>query len=260
MLEALDLTRKLPKEEARARVGDLQSRLHQLQRLCFHAELPTIVVFEGWSFAGRGKVIRKLTERLEPRAFQLHYLAGPRSYERQLPWMRRYWTRIPAYGHMAIFHRSWHQRVVHLRTNGELDEAGWLRRYEDIRAFERTLAEDRYVLVKFFLHISREELARRIEEIAADPLRAWMVQDVDREMLERYHEVERIWEETLAKTETEWGPWSLVAATDRHWARVRTFEILVRTLEDALEKRGLGRPEYEPKEVLDRADDEDLDG
>ncbi|MCB1058101.1 MAG: hypothetical protein KDD11_21590, partial [Acidobacteria bacterium] len=160
MLDDVDLKARLPKPDYKAQLPRLQLRLHRLQRACWAEKLGSVVVFEGWETSGRGDTINKLTERLEPRGFELHTVREPRSFEVQLPWMWRFWDRLPRYGQMALFDYSWYRRLFVGRVTGFPTAPGWEPRCRDVVDFERALTDDRYVLVKFFLHISKKEKKR----------------------------------------------------------------------------------------------------
>ncbi len=243
MLEALDLSLEYPKAEYKRQLSALQHRLHRLQRACWEADLATIIVFEGWDAAGKGTTIRKLTQRLEPRNFSLHAIRKPRTYEIHLPWLWRYWIKVPNWGEMAIFDRSWYGRVLVQRIEGFVTEDQWRRGYRDIVSFERTLADDRYMLVKFFLHISKDEQRRRFEALEEDPLTAWQVEEEDWRHHKQYDEYYNAVEEVLERTETEFGPWTLVEATDKYWTRVKVFQTLIAGMEEHLTRHGMEVPE-----------------
>jgi len=128
------------------------------------------------------------------------------------------------------------------RVEGFASEQQWRKAYRDIVNFERTIADDGYVVIKFFLHISEAEQARRFKKLEKDPLESWHVQPEDWEHHRKYDQYVRAIEEMLERTETEWGPWTIVEATDRRWARVKIFETIICRLEEALEKRGAPLP------------------
>ena len=257
MLEALDLTLKTPKAEYKARLPKLQRRLHRLQRACWEAELGTIIVFEGWDAAGKGTTVRKLTQRLEPRNFSLYAIREPRTFERHLPWLWRYWLKVPNWGEIAIFDRSWYGRVLVQRVEGLVTEHQWRRGYRDIVSFERTLADDRYLIVKFFLHISKEEQKSRFDSISEDPMTAWQVEPEDWKHHEEYDEYLLAVEEVLERTETEFGPWTLVEATDKYWTRIKIVTTLVSRMEEHLATHGFEVPEVWDDDDDDYDDDED---
>jgi polyphosphate kinase 2 (PPK2 family) len=146
----------------------------------------------------------------------------------------RFWLKIPGEGEWVIFDRSWYGRVLVERVEQLIPESKWRLGYRDIVDFERTLADDGYLIVKFFLHISREEQRRRFEKLSQDPLNAWHVQPEDWEHHRQYDEWVLAYEEMFERTDTEWGPWTIVEATDRRYTRVKIFQSLIAALEQRL--------------------------
>ena len=242
MLEKVDLDRSLPKSEYKPRLEWLQERLLDLQNACWKAKVGSILVLEGWDAAGKGTVVNALTQRLEPRGFKLYSIQAPRTHEASLPWLWRFWQKLPNYGEMAIFDRSWYGRVMVERVEKLTPRDQWFAGYQDIVNFERTLADDGYVIIKFFLHISKEEQRRRFKAMEKDPMNAWHVQPEDWEHHKKYNKYLRATEEMFARTETEWAPWTIVEATDLRWARVKIFETIARNFEEALKLRGQPLP------------------
>ena len=252
MLEQVDLTKKLPKQEYKARLPYLRNRLYDLEKACWDAKIPTVIVFEGWDAAGKGTSINLLTQRLDPRGFKLYAIQAARTYESHMPWLWRFWLKLPNYGEIAIFDRSWYGRVLVERVEDLTPEEEWRRDYQDIVDFERTLADDGYVVIKFWLHISKKEQKRRFKELEKDPLESWHVQSEDWEHHRKYDQYLVAVEEMLERTDTEWGRWTIVEATDRRWTRVKIFQTIIHRLEDALEKRGLPLPEPPPDKAASR--------
>jgi len=250
MLEKVDLTKRLPKEKYKARMPVLRGRLYDLQKACWDANIPSVIVFEGWDAAGKGTSINLLTQRLDPRGFKLYAIQAPRTYETHMPWLWRFWLRLPNYGEMAIFDRSWYGRVLVERVEGLTPEGQWRKGYRDIVDFERAIADDGYKVIKFWLHISKQEQKRRFKMLEKDPLESWHVQPEDWEHHRKYAEYVVAIEEMLERTDTEWGPWTIVEATDRRWARVKIFETINRRLEEALRERGQSLSER-PSDYVD---------
>jgi polyphosphate kinase 2 (PPK2 family) len=243
MLEKIDLTKSLSKQEYKERLPRLRDCLYDLQKACWDADVPSVILFEGWDAAGKGTSINLLTQRLDPRGFKLYAIQEARTYEKHMPWLWRFWLKLPNYGEVAIFDRSWYGRVLVERVEGLTPEVEWRKGYRDIVDFERTIADDGYVLIKFWLHISKKEQSRRFKKLEKDPLESWHVQPEDWEHHEKYDEYLLAIEEMLERTDTEWGPWTIVEATDRRWARVKIFETIIDRLEEALQERGLPLPE-----------------
>lgn len=259
MLEKVDLNRVLSKEEYKAQLPVLQRHLYDLEKACWDAAVPTIIVFEGWDAAGKGTSINLLTSRLDPRGFKLYPIQAPRTFETHLPWLWRFWERVPNYGQMAIFDRSWYGRVLVERVEGLTPVRDWRKGYRDIVDFERTLADDGYVIVKFWLHISQKEQKRRFRDLEADTLKSWHVQPEDWEHHRKYGDYLLAVEEMLERTDSEWGPWTIVEATDRRWGRIKIFRTIIRRLEDALTARGVELPPVPAtSELGDREVDSDF--
>jgi polyphosphate kinase 2 (PPK2 family) len=242
MLEKIDLTKKLPKKEYKVQMPVLRNRLYDLQKACWDAKIPSIILFEGWDAAGKGTTINILTQRLDPRGFKLHAIQAPRTYETHMPWLWRFWLKLPNYGEMGIFDRSWYGRVGVERVEEFTPEEQWRKGYRDIVDFERMLADDGVVIIKFFLHISKAEQSARFKKLEKDPLESWHVQPEDWEHHKKYDQYLIAYEEMFERTDTEWGPWTIVESTDRRWARVKIFQTINFRLEDALTDRGIPLP------------------
>ena len=234
MLEKIDLTKKVAKKEYKKEMPRLQNHLYALQKASWDAKVPVILLFEGWDAAGKGTSIQTLTERLDPRGFKLHPIRGARTYEKKRPWLWRFWLKIPGRGEWAIFDRSWYGRVLVERVENLTQEGEWRRAYRDVVDFEHTLASDGYLILKFFLHISREEQRRRFGNLAKDPLNAWRVLPEDWEHHRRYDDWLLVYEEAFERTETEWAPWTIVEATDRRFTQLKIYKTIIAALEERL--------------------------
>ncbi|MDM8520477.1 hypothetical protein QUF64_10550 [Anaerolineales bacterium HSG6] len=234
MLDKIDLTKKIKKKQYKALLPDLRNRLFQLQYATQEADIPVVLVFEGWDLAGKGDYIQRLTTRLDPRGFKLYPIRPVRTFEKKRPWLWRFWNRIPAQGEWGIFDRSWYGRVLVERMENVVPKAEWSRAYRDIVDFERTLADDGYLIVKFFLHISSQEQRERIKELSEDPLTAWRVKPEDTKRNKQYNQWVYAYEEMFEHTDTEWGTWTIVEATDAQYARIKIFRTLISALEERL--------------------------
>ena len=188
MLEKLDLSVSLTKEEYAARLPDLQRRLLDAQTACWRKAVGSIFVFEGWDGGGVGSCLNLLAERLDPRGFRIYAILAPRTYETHMPWLWRFWRRVPNYGQMAIFDRSWYRRVRDERVEEETPRSVWTKAYAQIAGFERALADDGYIVRKFFWHIGKKEQKKRLEKEAADPLNGWSLQPDWRKRYHKYDE------------------------------------------------------------------------
>ncbi len=237
MLDQIDLERKLSKSDYRQRLDDLQARLYDMEQALLEMKAPVALIFEGWAGTAKVRTIGILTQRLDPRGVRVHPITPPRTYETQYPWLYRFWLKIPSYGQIAIFDRSWYRQALAERTHKHGDGRQWRDRCEDMASFERQLAADGTILLKFWLHISQREQRRRFKRLLADPLTAWQVTEEDQWQQRHYAKVAAAVEDMIARTDTAAAPWQIIPATNAYYTRIAVFESILR----AFEMR-LGRP------------------
>jgi polyphosphate kinase 2 (PPK2 family) len=234
MLENINLKEKVAREEYKRILPGLQGRLYDLEKACWDNGVPTVIVFEGWDASGKGTTIAALTQRLDPRGFKLYPITSPRTYEQQRPWLWRFWLKVPNRGEMLIFDHSWYGRVLEERLERTIPQKAWRQAYGDIVEFERTLADDGTVILKFFLHISKKEQKQRFQAIEADPLEAWRVTGADWTRNKKYRRYLAATEEMLELTDSEYAPWTIVQATSKWYARKKVFETVIAAMEKRL--------------------------
>lgn len=234
MLDKIDLSKSIDKKLYKRLFPELADRLFDVQKGSWDASLPVVILFEGWDAAGKGTSIQKFTQPLDPRGYKLYPIRAARTYEKKHPWLWRFWQKLPASGEWAIFDRSWYGRVFVERVENLIPEKEWRRAYRDIVDFERILADDGHILIKFFLHISKQEQKRRFEKLIKDPLTAYHVTAEDWEHHQRYDDWLLAYEEAFERTETEWGPWTIVEATDRRHTWVKIYQTIIETLEEKM--------------------------
>jgi polyphosphate kinase 2 (PPK2 family) len=238
LLEIVNLDQKLKKAEWKARRPAYQQRLYDLQKAAFDAQMPTVVLFEGWDAAGKGTCVQTLTSRLDPRGFTVWPIRAARTYEQKRPWLWRFWLKLPNYGHIAIFDRSWYGRVTVERIDHGLPMRDVLRAYNDIADFERLIALDGCVIVKFLLHISLDEQRRRFKKIQKNPLESWHLAPEDWEHHRRYRDWLQAYEEMLERTDTNLSPWTIVEATSRWFMLDKVYRRLIASMEARLSELG----------------------
>lgn len=234
-LAELDLEARLDKATYRRRLAAAQERLARLSRSPAFRDRAVAVVFEGQDAAGKGGVIRRLTEPLDPRYYRVVRVAGPSDEERARPWLWRFWRALPGHGRLAVFDRSWYGRVLVERVEGLADEPAWQRAYEEINDFEAQLLESRISVVKLWLAIDADEQLRRFRDRQAKPHKRHKITDEDWRNRQRWAAYEAAVEDMLARTSTRGAPWEVVPANDKRYARVRVLEHLAARLEAALE-------------------------
>ncbi|NLE38304.1 MAG: phosphate--AMP phosphotransferase [Pirellulaceae bacterium] len=247
MLELIDLDKRLSKETYDQVFPELERQLGYCQRAAREAGVPVVLVFEGWDAAGKGTIINRLAQVLDPRGFQVHSSLPPTKNEKMHPWMWRFWNALPGDGNFAIFDRSWYRRVLTDRVRGTVSHEECRAAYEDIDQFEYQLADAGVVIVKFWLHIGKKEQARRFRRLEASPVTAWKVGKRQWRNHRRYDEMSQAVEEMLERTSMPRAPWTVVEATQGRYRRTKVFETIVREVNAAIErKHNTPPPKLEP--------------
>ena len=234
VLSELDLTLEMPKAEYQQKLEELQGQLNLLSRSKKFREHAVVAVFEGNDAAGKGGAIRRVTGALDARFYQLLPIAAPTEEERAQPYLWRFWRRMPALGHFAIFDRSWYGRVLVERVEGLCSEYDWQRAYGEVNDFEAEMARHGIIVVKFWLAVSQEEQFRRFQERESLGHKRFKITDEDWRNREKWNDYAAAVCDMVDRTSTETAPWTLVEANDKHWARIRVLETLCDRIEKGL--------------------------
>lgn len=236
-LDEVDLSLALGRKEEQLELSAAWERLTQL-RLTLAGLIgppglgpPILVVFEGWDASGKGGAIKRLVAPLDPRHVRVVQFAAPSHDEKRHHFLWRFWPVLPGWGGMAVFDRSWYGRVLVERVEDLADREQWLRAYDEINGFERSLADEGMIIVKLWLHISEAEQLKRFEQRAADPLKAWKLTEDDWSNRAKRPEYEQAVEDMIGRTDQPRARWNLIAAESKRYARVA----VARTVNEAIE-------------------------
>jgi len=242
MLESIDLSRKIPKTEYKAVKDDLELKLAELQRRAKELRIPVIIVFEGWDAAGKGTLINDLILPLDPRGFSVYSTLAPNQEESLRPFLWRFWNQTPEHGRITIFDRSWYRMVLTERVSGSVKRKDLPGVFNDIRSFERQLADDGTIIIKFFLHISADEQKKRFNRLRKNPSTTWRVTDDDLKRLKQYDEYLIATDEMLAETDSGFAPWTVIEAHDRRFASLKIFNAVISAFERSIRAAGNKQP------------------
>lgn len=247
-LEEVDLSLALSRKDEERELGAGWERLTQL-RLTLGGLIgtqgigpPVLVVFEGWDASGKGGAIKRLVAPLDPRHVRVVQFAAPTEGEKRHHFLWRFWPVLPGWGGMAVFDRSWYGRVLVERVEGLADRTQWLRAYDEINSFERSLAEEGTIIVKVWLHISADEQLKRFEQRAADPLKAWKLTEEDWSNRAKRPQYEEAIEDMIGRTDQPRAPWRLVAAESKRYARVAVLRAVNEAIEAGMRAWGQEPP------------------
>jgi AMP-polyphosphate phosphotransferase len=232
MLEKFDLSKKLEPADYKEQLEPLQNRLQALGHELYVQKRALVVGFEGWDAAGKGGAIKRLTDKLDSRGYEVFPIAAPLGEDKTHHYLWRFWRRFkpPHEKQIQIFDRSWYGRVMVERVEGYCTEAAWKRSYREINDFERQLSSGGFILGKFWLQISQEEQLRRFEARKANPAKAWKFTSEDLRNREKWPQYEKAVEEMIVKTSTLIAPWTVVEANDKYYARIKILNTLITLL------------------------------
>src|SRR3989337_2816006 len=234
MLETVDLSLSLDRDQYDLDLIKYQVALHALGYQVYVQQRPVAMVFEGWDAAGKGGAIKRVTEKLDPRGYVVYSIAAPEGEDASRHYLYRFWRRLPEAGQIAIFDRSWNGRAMVERIEGCAREEDWRRGYREINQFERQLVDFGTILFKFWIHISQEEQLRRFDSRAADLLRPWKLTDEDWRNRDKCDVYAAVVNEILLKTSTVTAPWTVVEGNSKLYARIKVLKTLVDKLSQEL--------------------------
>ena len=247
-LDDLDLSLKLGKSEEAKRLKSAQVRLLALRLRLAGLEgdgrlgPPVLVLFEGWDASGKGGALKRLVASLDPRHVRVASFAAPSHDEKRHHFLWRFGPALPGWGGMAVLDRSWYGRVLVERVERYATHEQWKRAYDEITGFERTLAAEGMVIVKFWLHLSDAEQLKRFQARDKDPLKTWKLTDDDWRNRKKRPRYEKAVEEMLERTDHPDGPWHLVEADSKRYARVKVLETTIVAIEEGMRARGFESP------------------
>ena len=227
MLETIDLSVSLTKEEYISDLVRYQVALHALGYQVYVQQRPVIIVYEGSDAGGKGGNIKRVTEKLDPRGYVVHPIAAPKGDDKTHHYLWRFWRRLPEKGQIAIFDRSWYGRVMVERIEGFCTEEEWKRAYREINHFERQLVDFGTIIFKFWIHIGKDEQLRRFEARKQMAYKAWKLTDEDWRNRERWDQYEEAVNEMLLRTSTLTAPWTVVEGNCKWYARIKVLKTLV---------------------------------
>ena len=254
-LDEVDLSQRLGTKEYEKRLASCQERLNarrlQLAGLIGDGRLgpPVCALFEGWDASGKGGAIKRVTAEMDHRHVRIASFAAPNPDEKRHHYLWRFWPKLPGWGGVAIFDRSWYGRVLVERVEGYASEEEWRRAYGEIVDHERTLAKEGMVLAKFWVHVSDEEQLRRFQRRERLPMKRWKLTDEDWRNREKRGAYAEAIEEMFERTDHEDGPWTIVPGDSKKFARVFVIEQLIERIEWGMRRWGmepLSAEELEP--------------
>lgn len=215
----------------------LKQRLAVLQQQIKALNIPVMIVFEGWGASGKGSMIAKLIANMDPRGFKVYNICERDKAEKRYHFLQRFWSKIPPYGNLAIFDRSWYREISALPLKEQRKAE---KRIAEIKDFEAQLSNDGYVIIKLFLHISKKEQKSRLNALEDAQATRWRVTENDWRQNKNYQVHYDIFDNMLRQTNTPHAPWHIIDAAERKSTTKQIFSVIIRTLEEAIQKKESG--------------------
>ena len=237
MLEKADLSLKLDREEYEKKLPGLQLKLLRLQQEIKEKKVPVLIAYEGWDASGKGGSILRITQTLDPRGYSVYPIGAPTDDEKAHHYLWRFWTRVPCSGEMVIFDRSWYGRVLVERVEKFTVQEDWSRAYREIMEFERTLVDSGMVVLKFWMHISKDEQLKRFKERESDPFKKWKITQDDWRNREKWDAYLEAAEDMFDKVSASAAPWHIVPAECKRYARINTIKTVIEAIENRLKDK-----------------------
>ncbi len=221
---------KLSRKEYEAELFKLHAELVKLQYWVKEKGLKIVVVFEGRDAAGKGGVIKRITERVSPRVFRVVALPAPTEREKTQMYAQRYFRHFPAAGEVVLFDRSWYNRTGVERVMKFCTKEEYKRFLEQTPTFERAMVDSGIQLIKYWFDVGMEEQERRFQARIDDPRKIWKLSPMDVESFKRWYDYSRARDDMLAATNTDYAPWYVVSADDKKRARLNCISHLLRQI------------------------------
>ena len=236
MFESAEIGHKLSREEFKAREPDLRGRLLDAQFDIWDGKkFPVVISLCGLAAAGKGEIAAKLTEWMDPRRIDVYAMAERSDEERERPRMWRYWRALPPKGRIGIYFNSWYAEAVTACAEGGIDRAELDERLAAIRRFERMLADEGALVLKFWLHLPRKAQKKRLKELEGDKRTSWRATAADWREAKNYKAVVKEWGHAVRTTNLAHAPWHIVEATDKHFAYLSVGEAIAQALRGRLD-------------------------
>ncbi len=249
ILHALDMERDIAKEDYERDGVRLRARLNGLHRAAKERGISCVLVFEGWDAAGKGGTIRRITSAMDARDYLVHPMAAPTDEERVHHYLWRFWRLQSRAGRVTIFDRSWYGRVLVERVEGFATSEEWRRAYAEINDFEQQLVEHGIVLIKYWMHITKDEQLKRFKRREEIAYKRWKLTEEDWRNRHQWEEYEAAVNDMIEKTSTRIAPWTLIEANSKRYARLRVVEHFCERLEGALAEGAVTKVKNGAKQV-----------
>ncbi|TLD47486.1 MAG: Polyphosphate:AMP phosphotransferase [Accumulibacter sp.] len=248
MFESAELGHKIDKETFKVEEPKLRAALLDAQdQLRENGSFPVIILISGVDGSGKGDTINTLYEWMDPRYMSTRTFSAPTPEERERPSMWRFWRALPKKGRIGIAAGSWYSWPIAERIAGDLSRADFDQRMDELNRFEAMLVNEGALILKFWIHLSKDAQRERLKSIEANPLTRWRVTKASWERLKTYDKLQEVAGHLLRTTNTPWAPWIIVEGTDDRYRSLTVGKTILESLQKRLaDKREQSAPVAPP--------------
>ena len=236
-LAGADLSHNLSKEVYREMLGVRQRKIQDLHHEVYRLRIPVVIVYEGWDAGGKGGNIRRLTERMDPRGYEVIPISAPNDVEKVHHYLWRFWTEFPKAGHVTIFDRSWYGRVLVERVEGFCSETEWKQAYREINEMEENFRHFGTALVKFWVQIDQDEQLRRFQAREQNARKKWKLNEEDWRNREKWKPYEDAVNEMFLRTHAPQAPWTIIEGNCKRYARIKALDVVIDAIESKIAQK-----------------------
>ena len=222
--------------DEKAKLAHLQKKLAVYQQSIKKNKIPIIIILEGWGASGKGNVISGIIKELDPRGFKVYTTGESNEEEKKFPLLRRFWTKIPLYGNISIFDRSWYRDVSISAVEDGLSENEVNHRLRDISVMEKILTDDGYLIIKIFLNITRKEQKKRFSELEKNKSTEWRVTSNDWRHNRMFDAYKSAFQSMIKNTNTQNAPWLVIDANNSRSTVYKAISELCKILKNKLDE------------------------
>ncbi|NLW42102.1 MAG: hypothetical protein GXY89_03070, partial [Tissierellia bacterium] len=231
MLGELDLNRRKLFQDFK--VSELGERFARLQRICESMDIPILIIVDGWESSGKGYVINDLVRELNPKFFDVEVFERSSEEDLEYPFMRKFWIYTPKKGHVKVFDRSFYYELM---DNIDIEDEELCKKVDSIKGIEKTLYDDKTIILKFFLDVSKEVQKERINEMKNSEMRSFYIDIHDIDQNENYKNYKKHFEHVLKLTNFRYTPWNIINSDDRKAASKEALGLAIEEVQKGIER------------------------
>lgn len=235
MFEAAELGRRVSRKAFDAALPKLRAALLEAQRAVAERQIPVLIIVSGADGAGKGRIVQRLNEWLDPRFVETHAFWQSSDEEQERPRYWRFWRALPSRGRIGILFGSWYTEPIIRRVFKQIDKSGLDSELDRIAFFEHMLASDGAVIIKLWFHLPKKAQRKQLEDLDRNPRTHWRVTPMHWKHLKMYDKFIKVSERAIRRTDAGHAPWHLIEATDRRHRELTAAQVVLETLQARLD-------------------------